>query len=403
LKSIVFIETTNTGSSREGIKTAIRLGYNTILVTDRKSLLNNQDAFPEVSRIIYLDEIVEESLVFEIELLLKQGHNVAAIISFIDPFVSLATNLSNKFCGSKISVDGLRKMEDKSSTRDMFKNAKINPSYEVYDAKKEFSQLGNYYPIIIKSAVSKASRDVYLSRNDFETEKIVNKLVRLYPHQKILLEEYLDGPQYLVEVLVYNGNVTIIAIIKQEIEKEIKFIVTGYMVLLNVEDPVYIKIYDVVKSIQQTLEIFNGAFHLEIRIVNECVKLVELNPRISGGAMNRMIEEAFGISLVEETIALYLGLEPDLKRRFEKNIYVHYITIHSYGYLLKVTGCDVAESYTGIREVFVKPTIGSMIIPPISMGERSGYVIATGNTAIEAKNNAIHAADEIKFYLEPLE
>ena len=63
-----------------------------------------------------------------------------------------------------------------------------------------------------------------------------------------------------------------------------------------------------------------------------------MNPRISGGAMNRMIEEAFGINLVEETIKLYLGYEPNLIRKFEKPIYTHYITIRSCGYLLKVIG-----------------------------------------------------------------
>ena len=58
------------------------------------------------------------------------------------------------------------------------------------------------------------------------------------------------------------------------------------------------------------LGVTNAASHLEVRYVNGIWKLIEINPRISGGAMNRMIEEAFGINLVEETIKLYLGDEP---------------------------------------------------------------------------------------------
>ncbi|WP_438318258.1 ATP-grasp domain-containing protein [Sporosarcina sp. FA9] len=350
-----------------------------------------------------MDEIIEETISIEIELLQKQGFEITAIISFVDPYVSMATHLSNTLCGSKISVDALRKMEDKAITRDVFRNDKMNIDYKVYNPKYGFTQMRNCYPVIIKSAISKASKDVYLVRDDFEAKNVIKKLARIYPYQKIILEEYLDGPQYLVEVLINNGNVKIIAIIMQEVEKEIKFIVTGYTVLLNVEESIYNKIFEVVTSIQKTLEISNAAFHLEIRIVNECVKLVELNPRISGGAMNQMIKEAFGISLVEETIGLYLGMEPKLNRKYERNIYVHYITINSYGYLLKVTGCDIAENSTGVHEVFVKPTIGSMIIPPISMGQRYGYVIATGDTITEAKINAKEAARKIKFYIEPLE
>jgi hypothetical protein len=43
-----------------------------------------------------------------------------------------------------------------------------------------------------------------------------------------------------------------------------------------------------------------------------------------------------------------------------------------------------------------------MLTPPMSMGNRYGYVIASGDTSDEAKANAINAASKIKFYLEPI-
>ena len=73
-------------------------------------------------------------------------------------------------------------------------------------------------------------------------EKAIKKIIKLYPSQKIVLDEYLDGPQYLVEVLVHNGNINIVAIIKQEITKNIKFIVTGYAIELNLESELYKKL-----------------------------------------------------------------------------------------------------------------------------------------------------------------
>ena len=63
--------------------------------------------------------------------------------------------------------------------------------------------------------------------------------------------------------------------------------------------------------------------------------------------MNRMIEEAYGINLVEETIKLYLGDKPDLRKKFEKHIYTHHIIIGSYGYLLKVIGRNKASNQPG--------------------------------------------------------
>ena len=117
---------------------------------------------------------------------------------------------------------------------------------------------------------------------------------------------------------MHNGNINIVAIIKQEITKKIKFIVTGYAIQLDLESELYKKLVHAVESIIKDLRVTNAACHLEFRYVNGNWKLIEMNPRISGGAMNRMIEEAFGINLVEETIKFYLGFEPNLIRKFEK-------------------------------------------------------------------------------------
>lgn len=118
--------------------------------------------------------------------------------------------------------------------------------------------------------------------------------------------------------------------------------------------------------------------------------------------MNRMIEEAYGINLAEETIKLYLGDEPSLKRKYERHIYTHYMTLNAYGRLLKVTGRKKANEQPGVKEVYVRPRKGAILTPPKSMGHRNGYVIATGETSDEAKQNAKHAANQIKFYLDPI-
>ena len=62
----------------------------------------------------------------------------------------------------------------------------------------------------------------------------------------------------------------------------------------------------------------------------------------------------------------------------------------------------MATDQPGVKEVYIKPRKGAMMMPPISMGHRYGYVIASGDTADEAKTNAVNAASNIKFYLEPI-
>ncbi|MFG3614176.1 ATP-grasp domain-containing protein [Rummeliibacillus stabekisii] len=402
---MIFIETTKNGSSREAVKTAARLGFYTVLFTEKEKLLEQRKEFPDIMQMVHFNKMTEDLIRQQIIELQEQGKIIKTIISFVDPFVSLAAQLSNELCKSNISVEALKIMEDKTETRRALKENATTPIFEVFqpvDNISTFIKKEHKFPLIVKSPMSKASKDVYLVKNRFELRKIMKKFLRIYPDQQILLEEYLDGPQYLVEVLVHKGKINIVAVFKQEITKELKFIVTGYAVQLNVKDDLYKKLSSTVESIMNDLKVANAACHLEIRYVNGNWKLIEINPRISGGAMNRMIEEAFGINLVEETIKLYLGDEPNVDRKHEKHLYTHYITINSVGRLLKVTGKKRAANEPGVREVYIKSRKKAVIRPPISMGHRYGYVMATGETLDEAKENALNAFKKIKFYIEPL-
>ncbi|AMX00137.1 biotin carboxylase [Rummeliibacillus stabekisii] len=405
METMIFIETTKNGSSREAVKTAARLGFYTVLFTEKEKLLQQRKEFPDIMQMVHFNKMTENLIRQQIIELQEQGKIIKTIISFVDPFVSLAAQLSNELCKSNISVKALKIMEDKTETRRALKENATTPIFEVFqpvDNITTFIKKEHKFPLIVKSPMSKASKDVYLVKNRFELRKIMKKFLRIYPDQQILLEEYLDGPQYLVEVLVHKGKINIVAVFKQEITKELKFIVTGYAVQLNVKDDLYKKLSSTVESIMNDLKVANAACHLEIRNVNGNWKLIEINPRISGGAMNRMIEEAFGINLVEETIKLYLGDEPNVDRKHEKHLYTHYITINSVGRLLKVTGKKRAANEPGVREVYIKSRKKAVIRPPISMGHRYGYVMATGETLDEAKENALNAFKKIKFYIEPL-
>lgn len=405
MDSILFIETTISGSGREAIKAASRLGYTTVLFTERKTYAMQRNKFEDVSQMIHLEKLTEDLIRTEISQLHQQGNILKAIVSFVDPYVSVAAQLSNEFCNTALSVEALKIMEDKTATRNTLNENASTPIFDIYEPTNDLKhtiQKDYNFPIVVKSATSKASKDVYFVENKFEMELVIKKIIKLYPNVKIVLEEYLDGPQYLVEVLVHNGNINIIAIIKQEITKSIKFIVTGYAIELGLDGELYKKLVHVVESILKDLRVTDAACHLEFRYVCDNWKLIEINPRISGGAMNQMIEEAFGINLVEETIKLYLGFEPNLIRKYEKSIYTHYITIGSCGYLLKVIGENKAATQLGVKEVFIKPRKGEIMMPPISMGQRYAYVIASGNSPKEAKENAVNAASNIKFYLDPL-
>jgi len=298
-----------------------------------------------------------------------------------------------------MSTKAIEIMEDKEKTRDFLKDQPYSPKYYTIRPYHSFTYKMDY-PLIVKSPKSTGSKDVLLAKNEGQLKDHLRLFQSKSPNETIIIEEYIEGPQYLVEVLVYQNNPHIIGIIEQEITQGKRFIITGYGVLAKVPKHIQTGLEEVLKSIVNKFEIQNGALHLELRLTKNGWKLIEINPRISGGAMNNMILAAFGFNLVEETLNLYLGKRPNIEAKHKKFIFTKYVVINRKGTLEKVIGKTRASKSTGVVEVYVKPKRGATLNPPLSMGHRYAYVIAEGTSLAEAKKNANAAAKEIQFILQ---
>ncbi|OIK14896.1 ATP-grasp domain-containing protein [Bacillus sp. MUM 13] len=404
MDTIVFVATSKSGSSREAIKAADRLGYFTVLLTDRIQFMEQRMEFPDVHQMIFADLSNVSSIKGIIADLIKQGKVIKNIFSFMDPHVHTAAALAEEFCTSVVSSDPILQMEDKVLTRTKLRKLPVSPFFSIYrpgNSLKDFiSEHKSKLPLIIKSPVSAGSKDVLMANNKIQFKKAMKNLIRKYDNKPILIEEFLTGPQFLVETLVHDGKVHIAAVIEQEITFQKRFIVTGYILDPFLNNEFYENIQKTVYSIVDAFGMKNGACHIEMRLVNGQWKVIEINPRISGGAMNRIIEVGYGINLVEETIQSFLGNKPNLKRNHKKFVYVHYLTVKNEGKLIKVTGANAAAKLPGIEEVFIKPRKGKYLRTPISMGDRYGYVMASSHSKEDAMRIAHKAAREIKFHLE---
>jgi len=400
LKTIIFIGTNKSGSSREATRAAEKLGYFTVLFTNNEKQLQQRNAYPDIHKMILIDTSNIKIMKDEILNLSKNGFEIKSIVSFVDPFVHIASILCDEFCDNKTSSTAIEMMEDKEKTRIFLKNQPYSPKFYLLKPNESVpNNLG--FPLIVKSPKSTGSKDVLLANDTGQLEKHLSHLRSKNPGETIMVEEYIEGPQYLVEALVYNRQANVIGIIEQEITQGKRFIITGYGVLVKAPKDIQTGLEEVLQSIVKEFNIENGALHLELRLTKNGWKLIEINPRISGGAMNTMLHAAFGFNLVEETLKLFLGERPDINPKHRKFVYTKYVIVQSKGILEKVIGRNRATNSPGVVEVYVKPNKGALLTPPLSMGHRYAYVIAVGATLAEAKNKAYKAAKEIKFILKP--
>ncbi|MFC5603338.1 ATP-grasp domain-containing protein [Sporosarcina koreensis] len=404
MKTIIFIGTNKSGSSREAIRAAERLGYFTVLFTNNDKQIKQRKEYVDVHEMILVDTTNLKAMRKEILSLQSKGNEIMTISSFVDSNISRALKLCEEFCPNGTSSKAADIMENKAGTRASLNGLPFSPKFLTLPpkAKLEPSTIEDLpgFPLIVKSASSTGSKDVLQATDLEQLQRHIRKLNEKDPDESIIIEEFIDGEQYLVEAIIHDRKVQIAGVIQQEITYGKRFIITGYGVLAFVPKQLNDSIMEVLNSIIEKFDIRNGAMHVEMRQTANGWRLIEINPRISGGAMNNMLKAAFGFDLVEETLKLYLGEKPSLIQKQRNFVFTQYVIIDKKGILEKVTGKKRARKIPGVVEVYVKPRKGTQLMPPLSMGHRYAYVIAQGRTLETAKALAKKAAEEIQFHLK---
>ena len=179
-------------------------------------------------------------------------------------------------------------MENKTRFREILKDNPVTPSFSIcafdIDQNDMFEKYVTNLPVILKSPVSKGSKDVLLVHSCEEFIKANQYFRSRFPKTPILIEEFVEAPQYLIEVVVNHSKITIVAIIEQEISRPTALLLRATNLPARLTEKANEKLNIAIKSIIKGVGLDHGTCHLEMRLVNDDWKLIEINPRISGGA-----------------------------------------------------------------------------------------------------------------------
>lgn len=143
-----------------------------------------------------------------------------------------------------------------------------------------------------------------------------------------------------------------------------------------------------------------GVAHVEVRVTAEGPVLIEVNGRLAGAQITRLIHEAHGVRLPLEAIRMHVGLAPDLAARRNGAAAVRYLTSQASGVLKTIRGRDAAHAVPGVVDVRFYVGPGDEVRSPRNIQDVTGYVLAVGETPGEAALRADAAALEIGFAAE---
>lgn len=347
------------------------------------------DYNPQAVGIPYADEYFNASTMDE------DAVSAAAARFRPDGIMTLATDMpmrgvakaSERLGLHSISYETACKATDKYEMIKAFKAYGVpSPWYHVVDSYEELEALEGKvsFPCIIKPTDNAGSHGV---AKVFNFEELLANYEYSHSssrHGKVIVEEYLDGPEVSVEVMVVDGDVHILQITDKITTGAPHFVEMGHTQPSRLTADVQQKIREVAEAACESLGLDKGPAHVEMKVTPHGPVMIELGARMGGDNITtHLVPLSTGIDMVGATIKVALGEDPDVTPVLDRGSAIRYFEA-AYGTITAIENVDEAERIPGVRQITFTKGIGEASTPVRSSNDRLGFVIAQGATAEDA-------------------
>jgi biotin carboxylase len=253
--------------------------------------------------------------------------------------------------------------------------------------------------LVIKPVDSRGSRGVQRIAQVEDLAKAFMLARSHSPSERVMVEQYLEGPQVSTESVVLDGVCHTPGFSDRNYEYLERyapfFIENGGDLPSHLPAGIQQKVKDLVGRAASAMGITTGTVKGDIVIHKGEPYVIELAARLSGGFFcTREIPLNTGVDFVGAAIRIALG-EPvaaaDLEPR-QQNAVIQRYAFPAPGTVVAVDGAEDARGIPGIAEVVVTAREGDIIPPAGDKRPSAAMVLATGATrdaALKAANDAL--------------
>jgi biotin carboxylase len=255
-------------------------------------------------------------------------------------------------------------------------------------------------PAILKPANTGGQRGLFLLRYPDELETHLHAALAESPTQEAIVERYHDSLELNGLAIARDGHVTTLTLSDRLRPPGIGFGVGWIHVYPTTlfADPLA-QAEDALVRAVHALGLRDGIAFPQLLASEDGVRVIEVAARIPGGEMARLALHATGVDLVEIALRQALGeAVPDelVMPRFQRPLAIRFLTAEPgplpAGRVRRIGSLEKVLAFPGVVEADTYLSVGETINPVRLDGDRRGYVIATGDTNLEALERAEAAA-----------
>ncbi len=247
------------------------------------------------------------------------------------------------------------------------------------------------FPLVVKPVDNMGSRGVITVFDMDSLEKAVNEAVLFSRTDRAIIEEFMDGPEFSLDSLIYKGKLTITGFADRHIFFPPCFIEMGHTLPTALPEDQKEEIIRVFSDAVTALGIKNGAAKGDIKLTSKGVMIGEVAARLSGGYMSGWTYPyASGLALVEKGMMIALGMDPgDLHEPVNRTASERaFISIP--GIIENIEFLEKAHSVPGVKDIFLRVEEGDSVDFPVNNVSKCGNVIAVSDT----RDSALAASEK---------
>lgn len=342
-----------------------------------------------------------------------QDVKIDGVLTFWEDDVLLTSKIVDKFNFIGVPYSIAKKTRNKYRFREFCQLHNI-PTPKHYLIKKEddlnFVRNNFNFPIVIKPAFGSSS--AYVVRVDNVDELIdryryvrnnisVNVESALTDGLDILVEEFIDGDEVDIDILLQNGKTKFYSIADNyNKSKGIFFVDSGQAIPSTLPNHVQLEIIEMAEMTLEKLGIFNGCIHFEAKYSSRGFYPIEVNIRMGGDYVYSYNKSAWGIDLIEYSIKIACGeYIPKIHKPAVPRKYIIGWDLHPQesGILAELNSQENLKKNKHIEEVEIYKKIGDPILVPPEGFEHLGWLTVTGENTLDAKDNLEEILQSIVF------
>ena len=248
----------------------------------------------------------------------KYGINAIVTAATDKPLVMMA-RIAEKYGFPFYSVETAQWSTDKFQMKHRFELGDVPHAQGRLIFKVEEVE-GLVFPVIVKPRDNSGSRGVKLCRNKEELRVSIEEALENSKLDTVLVEEYIEGPEYSIEGLHYDGKSEVIQFTEKKTTEFPYNVELGHKQPANLSEEHKAAICQIVGKIGKAMNFVNCPSHTELKINDRGIFVIETSPRLGGDYITSTLTPlSTGIYLEDQLLHIALGEPVDTKTgRVEK-------------------------------------------------------------------------------------